>query len=157
MQQDKSTNISSPTPYQGIDGVVYSTSQDNDIVEQVVISKTEITSGPLPHPDLIEKYNNVIDNGAERIMRMAELQQENRFAERKEIRETNREIALSKLDYFKRGQIMGFILAIALLGLATLFVFTGHEKIAYVVMSVGAVSLVGLFIQSLTEKSKEKT
>lgn len=31
-------------------------------------------SGPLPHPELLAKYNEVIANGAERIMAMAERQ-----------------------------------------------------------------------------------
>lgn len=73
MVPNKPENIS-PTTYPGIEGVVYSTSKDSiDNVEQIVIAKAEITSGPLPHPDLVEKYNKVIPNGAERIMRMAEL------------------------------------------------------------------------------------
>lgn len=149
-----SENVS-PINYPGSDGGVYSSSIDNqDNVKQIIVTKTEITSGPLPHPDLVEKYNEVIPNGAERIMRMAELQQENRFIENRETREINKEIAMSKLKYFKRGQLMGFILAFVLLGLATLFVFTGYENMAYLLFSVGALSLVGIFVKSSLDTKK---
>lgn len=63
---------------------------------------------------------------------------------------------MAKLKYFKRGQIMGFILAFVLLGLATLFVFTGHESMAYLLFSVGALSLVGIFVKSSFETKKKE-
>lgn len=42
--------------------------------------------GPIPPPDLLEKYNSIIPNGAERIMAMAERQATHRqYIERKTI------------------------------------------------------------------------
>lgn len=41
---------------------------------------------------------------------------------------------------------MAFVLSFVILGLATLFVFTGHETMAYVLFAVSLVSLVGLFL-----------
>ena len=39
---------------------------------------SEAFSGPIPPPDLLEKYNNIIPNGADRILAMAEQQQAHR-------------------------------------------------------------------------------
>lgn len=142
-----------------LEDAVYSATMDSTNLSQVVVAatKTEISSGPLPHPDLVKGYDDIIPNGAERIMQMAEKEQENRFQERKEIRDANKEIAMSKLKYVNRGQIMGFVLALIMLGLATLFVFTGHEGIAYFLFSIGMVSLVALFLQTfISPKHKSK-
>ncbi|MDE5878155.1 MAG: DUF2335 domain-containing protein [Muribaculaceae bacterium] len=155
-----SPSIDNTSQIPDLDNISYTGDSDVGNVQQIVFSasKTEISTGPIPHPDLLKGYNDVIPNGAERIMRMAEKEQENRFLERKEIRETNKKIAFDKLEYLRRGQLMGFGLALIMLGLATLFVFTGHEGIAYMVFSVGAVSLVGLFLQVfISPKSKQKT
>lgn len=146
--------------FPNLEDAVYSATSDSTIPPQVLVAatKTEISSGPLPHPDLVKGYDDIIPNGAERIMQMAEKEQENRFQERKEIRDTNKEIAMGKLKYVNRGQIMGFILALIMLGLATLFVFTDHEGIAYFLFSIGMVSLVALFLQTFIspkQKSKE--
>lgn len=145
--------------YPNQNNVSYSATVEPDNAAQLLFtaSKTEISSGPLPHPDLVKGYNEIIPDGAERIMRMAEKEQDNRFIERQEIRDTNKEIALGKLKYMNRGQIMGFIIAIVMLGLATLFVFTNHESIACFLFSIGTVSLVALFLQAfIAPKHKQK-
>lgn len=157
---DHSTSPDNPQCFPNLEDAVYSTTTDatNPAHIRVIATKTEISSGPMPHPDLVKGYDDIIPNGAERIMRMAEKEQENRFQERKEIRDTNREIAISKLKYVSRGQIMGFVLALIMLGLATLFVFTNHEGIAYFLFSIGTVSLVALFLQAFIsprQKAKE--
>lgn len=137
-----------------MDNISYSSSSV-DPQNQVVLtaSRTEISSGPLPHPDLMKGYDIIVKDGAERIMKMAEMQQDNRFRERKEIRETNKTIALEKLKYMRRGQKMGFSLALILLALATVFVFTGHDGMAYLLFSVGGVSMVAQFLRSQKDSS----
>ena len=45
-------------------------------VEQRLVQQTmQAFSGPLPPPSMLAEYNNVVQNGAERIMVMAEKQQ----------------------------------------------------------------------------------
>ncbi|WP_260843863.1 DUF2335 domain-containing protein [Robbsia andropogonis] len=57
-------------------------------------------SGPLPPPGAMQHFNQVIPNGADRIMKMVEQEQEQRLAQTKQI-----------LDYenadAKRGQFLG--------------------------------------------------
>ena len=43
---------------------------------ELIIQQQKIHSGPLPAPEDIALYNQVIDNGANRIMAMAERSQE---------------------------------------------------------------------------------
>ena len=43
------------------------------------VSISESYSGPIPHPDILVKYDSVITDGADRIMKMAENQQSHRI------------------------------------------------------------------------------
>ena len=131
----------------------------SDVAPNIIFAaaKTEISSGFLPHPEYMKAYNDVIPNGAERIMRFTEREQEYSFEERREVRQTNSKLALGQLKYLNRGQIMGFSIALIMVAIATVFVFTGHESIAYFVFSVGAASLVGLFLNSKSEKRKSQS
>ena len=79
-------------------------------------------------------------------MIMAEKEQENRHISQREIREIDKDKIDRQLRYMNRGQIMAFVLSFVILGLATLFVFTGHETMAYVLFAVSLISLVGLFL-----------
>lgn len=62
----------------GINTVSYSTTSDAQGNQNIILSerRTEISSGPLPHPELLKGYDEVIKDGAERIMKMAEREQE---------------------------------------------------------------------------------
>lgn len=46
------------------------------VEKRLVQSTMEAFSGPLPPPAMLAQYNDVVPNGAERIMAMAERQQE---------------------------------------------------------------------------------
>lgn len=144
--------------YPPISTTSYSTTTDiDDQKNQNILAsftRTEVSAGPLPHPELLKAYDMIIKNGAERIMRMAEKEQENRFEERRDIRKANKEISSDKLKIMKRGQIFGFILSLVILGLATLFVFTGHEVVSYGLFTIGAASLVGIFVSNSHESRK---
>ena len=44
------------------------------------VQKSEISfSGPLPHPDIMKGYDDIVPGAAERILKMAENQQNHRF------------------------------------------------------------------------------
>lgn len=137
--------------------VSYIDPQGTDHPQQIIASimRTDVLSGPLPHPDLLKGYGDIIPNGAERIMQMAEREQDSVLTERRETRNNNREISIYKLNLLKRGQNMGFSLAILIIALATLFVFTGHEGIAYLLFSVGIASIVGVFVKTAIDSKKK--
>ena len=49
------------------------------IISSLTIKTSSAFSGPLPPPTILNKYNEIIENGAERIMKMAENQSEHRI------------------------------------------------------------------------------
>lgn len=128
-------------------GNVSLTSNSNEgSVTTISATVTEISSGPLPHPDLLARYSNIIPNGAERIMAKAEKEQAARLENRSDrLKADNRNIG-RQLAIQQTGQWMAFSIVMVILALATLFVFTGHETMAYVLYGSGMVSLAGLFL-----------
>lgn len=122
----------------------------------IATSHTEILSGPLPHPRLLQEYNNVIHDGAERIMIMAEKQQNSRIEGEKETREINRHIADEQLKLQRRGQLIALIVILIILGLVVLFTFTGHETVTYILLGIGLAGIISAFTGVGVKKKSEK-
>ena len=113
---------------------------------------TEISqsfSGPLPHPDVLRKFNEIVPGSAERIMKMAEEQS----AHRKEL---EKKVIDSDIARSKWGQILGFIIAITGLGISTIIAIYG-SAIAGGVIGVGTLaSLVGVFMYGSKTRRLER-
>ncbi|MHB1701679.1 MAG: DUF2335 domain-containing protein [Acidobacteriaceae bacterium] len=106
-------------------------------------------SGPLPHPDLLAKYNDVIPNGAERIMAMAERQSAHRES-------LEALVVKGNLASQTRGSYFAFILALVCIAGGFSLVYTGRsgEGISAIIISIA--SLVSVFIYSKHEQKKER-
>ncbi|HDR0955221.1 TPA: DUF2335 domain-containing protein [Pasteurella multocida] len=91
-------------------------------------------SGPLPMAKEMQKYNEVIPNGADRIMRLAENEQKNRYS-------------IPKWSLFIRG--LGLVFAMISVALVVFFCFSLMEKGQYglsvTVMISVLVALAGVF------------
>lgn len=105
-------------------------------------------SGPLPHPDILQKYNNVLSGGAERIITMAEKQSAHRIAiEEYTIKE--------QLTQSKLGQIFGFILGVFGFSLATALAILGHDAIAGIFGTTTIIGLATVFVLGRKSQTKE--
>ena len=113
---------------------------------------TEISqsfSGPLPHPDVLRKFNEIVPGAAERIIKMAEDQSTHRKELEKKVIDSD--IARSKL-----GQILGFIIAITGLGVSVIVAVYG-SALAGGIIGVGTLaSLVGVFMYGSKTRSEER-
>ena len=110
-----------------------------------IMCKQEVHEGPLPSPRDLEKYNQIIPNGAERIMKMAEKQSAHRIEMEK--------VAINgEVKQSGRGQNYGFTLAIILILIATLLALTGHEAVACIIGGTTIVSLCTVFVVGKTKK-----
>lgn len=104
--------------------------------------------GPIPHPDILRGYNEVVKDGAERIVVMAENQSNHRiqledFAIKEELKQSN------------RGQMFGFILGIFGMGLAAILAILGHEAIAGIFGTTTIVGLVAVFVIGKNVQQKD--
>ena len=105
-------------------------------------------SGPIPDADSLAKYNNIIPNGADRIMAMAELQAEHRIIIEKSVVKTNNISTIL-------GQVFGFLIGVLGLGSAIYLSLNNHETIAGILVGSTLVSLVGIFVIGKYLQSKE--
>lgn len=78
--------------------------------QQISVSQQMQWSGPLPPPAALERFNQIIPNGADRIVKMAEAEQ----AHRHEYEKTG---VVASANEARRGQFLGaFISVLAISG-----------------------------------------
>lgn len=112
-------------------------------------SSVQAFSGPIPHPDILRQFNEVVPGSAERIIKMAEDQS----AHRKEL---ERKVIDSDIARSKWGQILGFVIAIAGLVVSAIVAIFG-SALAGGIIGVGTLaSLVGVFMYGSKTRSKER-
>jgi len=92
----------------------------------------ELFTGPLPHPSILEKYEQTLPGAADRIIKMAENQSSHRQAIEKKVIDAN-------VFNEKLGMVLAFIIT-AVIVVGSIFLIYSNRQIA------GFISLVGVFI-----------
>ncbi|MGL4672176.1 MAG: DUF2335 domain-containing protein [Cetobacterium sp.] len=80
----------------------------NDNGQEVKLVHQEAYQGPLPHPDLLVKYEEIIPGSAERILSMAEKEQQHRH-------QLENEVIKKEIAQKGRGLNFGFTLALLII------------------------------------------
>jgi len=93
--------------------------QDNDSDYE-----TEYFVGPLPHPEVLKKYEQILPGAADRIIKLAEHQ----LAHRQDI---EKQIIKSNIESEKRGINFAFLLAIVLMLIGALLVYERKDTAGY--------------------------
>jgi uncharacterized membrane protein len=129
---------------------------NNQIVQQqqpnsgfATVTQSVSFSGPLPHPSLLEKYNEVIPNGAERIMAMAERQSAHREALETKVVDSN-------IKNQARGTLFAFILS--LVSILGGFWLIAHGQSPYGIATIitALATLAGVFVYNKHQQRKER-
>ena len=115
-------------------------SENTSTNQEVTVQREEhVFSGPLPAPETLRGYDEILPGTAERIIRMAEREQTNAHeAGLLALRETAAGNA--------RGQIFGGVVALAALGTAGFLGYLGHSIAAGIVGGTTVVGLVTVFV-----------
>ena len=107
--------------------------------EQILIQKSEMHSGPLPHPELLSKYNEVVSGAAERIFNMAENEQRHRL-------QMDRKTTTNAIIMGYIGIIFALFSVLILAGLVYYALSKGFDTTAGA-LGVGAIaSVAGVFM-----------
>ena len=99
--------------------------------------KQEIFAGPIPPPQILEKYGEIDSSFPERIFRMAEKEQEFRHS------------------VVKRSQYLGFSITAIGLICATIMAIAGHPWLAGTTAFVTLSIIVGAYIRSQEKTTPE--
>jgi uncharacterized membrane protein len=105
-------------------------------------------SGPLPPPEILAKFDQVLPGSAERIIAMAERNQ----AHRHTLEET---VIPANVRNERRGQIIAGIIYLATLGCGTFLVYVGRDTAGLVTMLSTTVTFAGLFLYSRRKKEED--
>lgn len=122
-------------------------SRNNAQLTKLAASKTETFSGPLPHPELLCRYNDAVPGGAERILAMAENQSGHR-------QQLENKVAKAQIMISHIGQVFALLIAFGCLFGAVLCAYFKQPWPASV---LGGASLVGSISAFMTgKKQKDK-
>jgi len=113
--------------------------------KSVQVSRESHFSGPIPPPEILDKYNSIIPNGAERIMSMAERQSAHRITQEAKV------ISASSRDSFL-GIVSGLIISIGAFIIAGFGFYWGHPAAAATICTVDLSAIVGVFIYGTKSK-----
>jgi uncharacterized membrane protein len=112
-------------------------------------------SGPLPPPSDLAAYNEIIPQGADRIMKMAEAQTAHRI-------EIEKRVVLSQQGQESRGQFLGFVIAIVGMACGTYVAISGQPWAGAAIGGAPLAGIVSIFVLSkrrgkadLSEKKKQ--
>lgn len=116
-------------------------------VEQIIERKITAHQGPLPQWEDLEKYGQIIPNGADRIMTMAEKQQDHRMS-----LETT--AITEQLTQSKRGQTFGLFIGLTAIIGGVACILLGHEWSGVFLGGGGLTGLVSVFVIGKNKQAK---
>jgi uncharacterized membrane protein len=122
-----------------------------------MVQVTEATSfsGPIPPPELLKQYDEIIPNGANRILTMAESQSAHRIELEKIVIEGDDRRA-------NWGLVCGFTFGLIVFALSFILILYGHDWAGVALATTDLVVLVGTFVygtrvrRQQRERRKEK-
>lgn len=133
-------------------------SQDEEVVREIIARSVSLShTGPLPHPDILRGYEDVLSGAAERILKMAEKEQEHRINIENNIQEADARDSLLGIKFAFRISMSLSIIG-AIIVIISLFM---KENIAGIIfggtMSLSGISsLVATFIKGTKPAHKDK-
>jgi len=128
------------------------------VAEEHEVFRAEITeiktflqhfSGPLPPPDAFAKYEQILEGAANRILIMAEKQQENR-------QEMQSKTLKSDIINEKLGLIFGLLVASSAIGGGVYCAHIGQTWAAVAIGGGGVAGLVAAFVQGTRVRKPKK-
>ncbi|MDW5291031.1 DUF2335 domain-containing protein [Formosa sp. PL04] len=141
--EEELTNIN-PKVFEGL-----SKTKKREILQSlsVTLIQEKSHSGPLPDAETLIRYDSVITNGADRIMKMAENQQNHRIS-------IESKMVISQSYQSKAGQVFGLIIGLAGIGCGTYLATIGQDIVGGIIAGGTVVSLVSVFV--LGKKSQNR-
>lgn len=123
--------------------------QQKIIIQSMLAIQQESFSGPIPHPAILEGYEKIQAGFAERIVKMAEKEQDHRF-------ECDDKIIKGSISTTKRGQWMGYTIALVFGIISLVLGLMGQVAVASIIGGLDLVALVTVFVKSQSSPKAKK-
>ena len=122
--------------------------QDNDgVKQQIILHKEEMFAGPVPHPEIIEKYERIYPGAAKIIFENWDSQVKHRHGLEKSVVQTDNLRSIL-------GVIFGFIIALAAISGGIYTALNDHPFLGSGLSAGGLALIVTAFITSRDRKGK---
>ncbi len=127
-------------------------------VQQIVkiVRYTEMYSGPIPPPNFLKGYQEVIPDAPERILKMAENIQAYQIEGQREIIKQNGMNIVNSFKANRSLQIFAFILIVLLIVTGFVLTLTGHDAIGGVIFGTTIVGVATVFIVGKIKERKSE-
>jgi uncharacterized membrane protein len=109
---------------------------------------SSVFSGPLPPPEILQKYDVVLPGAAERILKMAESQHRHRQELEKKVIDAD---TLSQTA----GMVLGFVIAMTAIGGGIWLTSIGKSGAGLTSIIAALAALVGVFVYGKMQHGKE--
>ena len=116
------------------------------------VVSTEVTTtwlGPIPPPDMLQRFDEVVPGAAERILETAEKQADHRMRMEETVIEGD-----STRSYL--GLIAGFILSAGTIAGGIFLIMNGHDWAGGLLVGVNLVGLAGVFVYGTNSRRVER-
>lgn len=124
--------------------------------QKATIVKIETTHiGPIPSPDAIREYEEVVPGSAERIIAMAERQGDHRRRQEQVVLDAQTKNMENMRKERRLGQIFAFLVVMAVLSVVCYAIKEGLTTVACVLGGGTLISLVTVFIKGRSKLEKE--
>lgn len=136
-------------PPQAIEAIAKEAGVNKDITKKVVsIAFAEHFSGPIPHPRIMAAYKEIQEDAPDRIIKMAELQQQHRMG-------LERVVITGDVRRADVGLYLGFILFFGLGGGSLYLMSIGKDLQGYITLGTVLVGGIANFIRVGIERAKQ--
>lgn len=108
----------------------------------------ESFSGPMPHPNILKGYEEVLPGAAERILQMAENEQQHRHKQEDRI-------CKGSVSQVKRGQWIALFVVVMLTAVATALTLLGQQTVGGIIFGTTIAAVTTIFIVSKNRDKKD--
>jgi uncharacterized membrane protein len=115
----------------------------------VIHSQSVSFSGPLPHPDILHKYDEIYPGAAKIIIEMAKSQSEHR-------QDLEKKVIGSDIRNSKMGLYFGFIIGLTGISAGVYVISIGQVIAGSALSGITLVSLVSIFVYGSQGRKKER-
>jgi len=98
-----------------------------------------VWQGPLPSPESLARFNQVVPGAAERMIRMAEKQQDHRMA-------LETKVSTEQISQSARGQYFALLISLAILVVGTFAIYSGYPGSGATIVTSTIIGMAYVFI-----------
>lgn len=114
---------------------------------QVTRQEAQFYAGPLPHPDTLQRFNEIVPGAADRILKQFEAQSEHR-------RYLEKRFSFHEIIKSYLGLACGFVIGAGAIGGGIWLAVLGNNILGGIIGSTGIIGLVAVFVYGTNSRKK---